>query len=85
VTEKPATKYLRRDDAAHYVRTRHGLSCTAGYLAKLACQGGGPCFQRLDARVPVYTPEDLDDWAASRLSGPSQRQRGAGPNREDAA
>jgi hypothetical protein len=60
--------YLRRDKAAAYLQERYG-AYTTETLAKLACIGGGPRFQKL-GRFPVYTPEDLDDWAASRLSPP---------------
>jgi hypothetical protein len=38
-------------------------------LAKYAVLGGGPVFQRI-GRDPVYTPADLDEWVASKLSGP---------------
>ena len=70
---QPNLKYLRRDDAATYVRQRHGISCTAGYLAKLASVGGGPVFHRLDNRWALYAEGDLDAWALTRVSGPMQK------------
>ncbi len=64
-----ATKtYLRRDKAAQYLQERYG-AYTTETLAKLACIGGGPRYQKLGP-YPVYTPEDLDAWAQSRMSRP---------------
>jgi hypothetical protein len=65
--------YLRREDAAAYVRQKHKINCTAGYLAKLASAGGGPIFRRLHNRWALYTERDLDVWAQSRISGPLRR------------
>ena len=62
-------KYMRRQSAARYIRERWGLPCQATWLAKLAVVGGGPLFRR-SGRFPVYTKQDLDAWAQSRLSGP---------------
>lgn len=61
---------MTRDEAAAYIRQRHKLRCTSGYLAKLACIGGGPIFRRLDGRWAVYDEADLDAWALTRLSPP---------------
>lgn len=58
--------YLRRSDAAKYLRSWYGAG-TAGTLAKLATVGGGPKFTKL-GRFPVYLPSDLDAWAQSRMS-----------------
>lgn len=60
--------YLRRDRAAAYLQEQYG-SYTTETLAKLACVGGGPRFQKL-GRFPVYTESDLDAWAMSRMSKP---------------
>ena len=73
--------YLRRDDAAAYVRQKHKTGCTAGYLAKLASVGGGPVFHRLHNRWAVYTEEDLDSWALSRISGPMRKASDLPPTR----
>ena len=58
--------YLRRDKAAAYLQERYG-AYTTDTLAKLACVGGGPRFQKLGP-FPVYLPEDLDAWAMSRMT-----------------
>ena len=60
--------YLRRDKAAEYLRQNWGFGAV-DTLATLATRGGGPRFRKL-GRWPVYTPEDLDEWARSRLSDP---------------
>jgi hypothetical protein len=64
-------RFLRRKDAAEYLRTRWGVRCAAQTLAKLAVLGGGPPFRKA-GRFPLYAPLDLDVWAESRL-GPMQR------------
>jgi hypothetical protein len=58
-------KYLRRREAALYLRER-GIPRTEKTLAKLACIGGGPAF-RLFGRIPLYTQVDLDAYVASKL------------------
>jgi hypothetical protein len=60
--------YLRRNKAAQYLQERYG-AYTTETLAKLACVGGGPRYQKLGP-YPVYTHEDLDAWAQSRMSRP---------------
>lgn len=74
--------YLRRDKAAQYLQERYG-AYTTETLAKLACIGGGPRYQKLGP-YPVYTPEDLDAWAESRMSRPvhSSSELSAQTNRE---
>lgn len=62
------TTFLRRNQAAAYLQERYG-AYTTETLAKLACVGGGPRFRKLGP-YPVYTPADLDAWAASRMSKP---------------
>lgn len=61
--------YLRRPDAAEYVRSKWGVPCSPKWLAKLAVTGGGPVFRKL-GRFPLYAPSDLDDWVQARMSGP---------------
>ena len=58
---------LRRTDASRYLARIHGLSFATATLAKMAVVGGGPAFQRC-GKIPLYTPADLDAWAASKLS-----------------
>lgn len=68
--DKSEQRYLRRCEAAEYVRTRYGMPCSTQWLAKLACVSTeGPVF-RLAGRTPLYAPEDLDAWVQSRLSKP---------------
>jgi hypothetical protein len=57
--------YMRRADAAHYIRT-YGIPCVASTLAKYACRGGGPAFCKA-GKFPIYSREDLDAWAIARL------------------
>jgi hypothetical protein len=61
-------KFLGRGEAAQYLKNKYGFGATQT-LAKLACIGGGPIFQKY-GRHPVYTQENLDAWAAARMSGP---------------
>jgi hypothetical protein len=64
-----AHRFLRRKEASAYLRETHGLERAPSTLAKLAVIGGGPIFRRAN-RVPLYTTDDLDDWAQSLLSAP---------------
>ncbi len=61
--------YLGRADAAAYIRDKFGIRCAKQTLAKLAVIGGGPPY-RLAGRTPLYAPNDLDNWALSRISEP---------------
>lgn len=63
------SRYLRRSAAAQYVREAWGLPCSTKWLAKLAVIGGGPIYRKA-GRFPLYTPDDLDNWAESRLGVP---------------
>ena len=58
-------KYLRRDQAAQYLRSQYGFPCSTALLHKLASLGGGPVYRRAD-RVPLYARDDLDTWAEAR-------------------
>ncbi len=68
-TNQQQNRFLRRSDAAEYVRTRFGFPCSKQWLAKLATTGGGPSYRKA-SRFPVYAIEDLDAWAQARLSAP---------------
>jgi hypothetical protein len=35
-------------------------------LAKWRMRGVGPAYHKLAARIVIYTPEDCDEWLASR-------------------
>jgi hypothetical protein len=63
------SKLLRRKAASEYLNQNHGVQRATSTLAKLAVVGGGPVFRR-DGRVPLYSTDDLDLWAASLLSQP---------------
>lgn len=73
------TDFLRRADAAAYLKERYG-AYTKDTLAKLAVIGGGPQF-RLMGRFPVYTRDDLDIWAKSRMSALASSTAEAGSKR----
>ena len=64
-----ASTYLRRDQAASYVREKWGVPCARATLDKLAVLGGGPIFRKA-GRTPIYAPSDLDAWAQSRIGEP---------------
>jgi hypothetical protein len=66
---RPTVFYLRRADAARYVRENWGLPCSPKWLAKLAVTGGGPIFRKA-GRFPIYLPSDLDAWADARIGEP---------------
>jgi hypothetical protein len=59
-------KYLSRSDAAKYISSRYGFSCSPQWLAKLAVSNSGPVFRKA-GRAPVYRPDDLDTWASRRV------------------
>jgi hypothetical protein len=62
-------KFLRRKAASKYLNDVNGVVRAPSTLAKYAVIGGGPIFQ-LMGRFPVYTSPNLDQWVASKLSGP---------------
>jgi hypothetical protein len=59
----------RRAEASEYLKIKHGIILSTSTLASLASRGGGPRFQK-DGPFPTYTPEELDAFAARRLSRP---------------
>jgi hypothetical protein len=63
----PPLNFLNRVAAAGYLTAR-GLKTSPKTLAKLACIGGGPIYQKYGRQV-LYRPERLDEYAASRISG----------------
>jgi len=65
-------RFLRRSEAAAYIRQTYGARCSHTYLDKLASIGGGPLFHRF-GKWPVYDVADLDAWAISRISGPLRK------------
>jgi hypothetical protein len=79
---KMQVQYLRRKDAAKYLKSKYGFGATKT-LAKLATLGGGPKF-RMTGRFPVYAPEDLDKWALDRMGEPVSSTSEARANRSKA-
>eukprot|EP01037_Dinobryon_pediforme_P002443 gene2443-2481_t len=61
-------KYLRRIEAATFVREKWAMPCSPKWLAKLAVVGGGPIYRKA-GRYPIYLQSDLDAWAQSRIAG----------------
>ena len=57
---------LRRGEASSYLEQKHGLTLAVATLAKYACIGGGPPFNK-SGRFPLYEPAQLDAWAMTRL------------------
>ena len=64
-----AGRLLRRAEAAAYIRDRFAIPCSRQTLAKYAVTGEGPVY-RMARRFPLYSLDDLDQWALARLSGP---------------
>lgn len=65
-------RFLRRADAAKYVRERWGIPCAARTLAKIACVSSDGPEMRYAGRVPLYTTKSLDQWAVKKI-GPARR------------
>lgn len=57
---------LRRWEASQYLLSEYGIELAPATLAKLACIGGGPPFQKA-GRVQLYPTDLLDEWAVTRL------------------
>ena len=64
----PPTR-MRGKQASEYLQMKFGIVRTPATLAKLRSTGGGPVYQK-DNRWPLYTPEQLDEWAERILSRP---------------
>ena len=64
-------KYLRRIEAATFVREKWAMPCSPKWLAKLAVVGGGPIYRKA-GRYPIYLQSDLDAWAQSRIGAPQR-------------
>ncbi len=60
--------FLLRPEAAEFLKER-GFPTTKNTLQKFATTGGGPIY-RLFGNRAVYTPDDLLDWASTKLSAP---------------
>ncbi|TIL83004.1 MAG: hypothetical protein E5Y89_02640 [Mesorhizobium sp.] len=60
---------LRRKDVPAYLLENYGIEIAVSTLNKLATIGGGPAMQYA-GRIPLYHRNDLNTWAAERLSPP---------------
>jgi hypothetical protein len=67
--EKFKRPRLRRQIAVEYLEMRWGITVAVQTLAKWACTGGGPEYQRVN-RTPLYSPSGLDAWASKKLGKP---------------
>lgn len=67
---------LTRLEAASFL-TENGFPTAKGTLQKLACIGGGPLYRVFGNRA-LYQPEDLLDWAESKLRAPRSNTSEAG-------
>ena len=61
-------EWLRRAEASEYLRTVHGVVAAPATLANWATRGGGPRYTRQGQRLTAYHRDDLDAWAATRMS-----------------
>ncbi len=57
-------KFLRRKEAAEYLKARYGVGARRT-LDKLATLGGGPPFTKIGGAA-CYSIADLDAWVESR-------------------
>jgi hypothetical protein len=72
MNEAVPPRFLRRADAAKYVRERWGVPCAARTLAKIACISSDGPEMHYAGRIPLYTTESLDAWALKKI-GPPRR------------
>lgn len=69
------TAWLDRSQAAAYCNSR-GLRLSKATLEKWAQRKTGPIVRKF-GRWPVYSPQELDAWIASRLSQPKTTDKAA--------
>ena len=65
-------RYLRRRDAAKYLKEVWGIDFAPRTLAKIACTSSDGPAMRYIGRRPYYQQTALDDFAARKL-GPVRR------------
>jgi hypothetical protein len=65
-------RFLRRTDAAKYLREKWGLPCQPRSLAKIACVSSDGPEMHYAGRIPLYTPKALDAYAVKKIS-PARR------------
>jgi hypothetical protein len=59
--------YLRRPEAAQYLREKYGIVCSTSTLATWVCKDKGPPFYKPSKTVVLYKRDDLDKWARSYI------------------
>lgn len=69
---------FRRSEAPDYLKLVHGIQVSAATLAKYACLGGGPGFQKV-GRVPLYPRRPNRPPTASHRPGAATSQPGMDP------
>jgi hypothetical protein len=57
---------LRRAEAREYLEVVHGIVITVSTLAKWACQGAGPRYEKFH-NSPMYRPEWIDEFVAAEM------------------
>ena len=72
--------YLRRKEAAAYLRARYGFGSSSSH-AKLALTGEGPVFQKA-GQFALYTDDALDAWASNKIGAPVRSTSEAGSARK---
>jgi hypothetical protein len=65
-------RYLRRAEAARYLREVWGLPCATRTLAKIACVSSDGPAMHYAGRIPLYTLRSLDQYAVGKI-GPARR------------
>jgi hypothetical protein len=66
-------QYLRRAQASQYLSEVWGLSYQPSTLTRLCAIGSGPPTHR-HGRVALHTPQDLDEFARSRIKPAPARE-----------
>jgi hypothetical protein len=62
--------FLRRADAAKYIREKWGIPMAPRTLAKIACVSSDGPEMHYAGRIPLYTPKSLDAWAVKKIGPP---------------
>lgn len=63
---KNEPEYLRRKEAADYLKAKYGIG-SPNWLAKLAVTGGGPIYSKA-GNTPLYLKADIDAWMQGRMT-----------------
>jgi hypothetical protein len=70
--EERGPRFLRRADAAKYLREVWGIPCQPRSLAKIACISSDGPEMHYAGRFPLYEPASLDAYAIRKI-GPARR------------